>query len=357
MSITRRVAVRGFTLVELLVVIAIIGVLVSLLLPAVQAAREAARRASCQNNMKQIGIALHNYHDVLSTFPSGWLDNPVVNEESWGWSALLLPYIEQQALHDALGVNRARLVDQLRTPPQSYGQQVAAAGRTVLKVFICPSDSGHNSGLIHNNRNFNMGVGFTAAGLTGAGNTLAGVSNYMGVEGHRDTANAAPNTGLLFGNCRGTAAQCPNNASSAVGLSDITDGTSNTFMVGERDTKNCRSGTWLGVRNTNASGARGISVVVGHSHPKLNQDIPPAAGGIDWDAGRIGCGEGFSSLHPGGAQFLLADGSVRFVSETINHFWFPNTIVNGTIADSKNTRNGTYQRLMTRDDNLVIQNF
>jgi prepilin-type N-terminal cleavage/methylation domain-containing protein/prepilin-type processing-associated H-X9-DG protein len=347
-----RSRVRGFTLVELLVVIAIIGVLVALLLPAVQAAREAARRASCQNNFKQIGIALHNYHDVLNTFPSGYLDNPVASEESWGWSALMLPYIEQQPLHDALGVNRAQLVDRLRSP---NGATTVPAARTVIKIFICPSDSGHQSGLIHNNRHFNDGVGFLASGQTAP--FWPGVSNYMGVAGHRDVANAQPNTGIFFGNCRGTAAQCPNNASSSIGIADITDGTSNTFMVGERDTKNCRSGTWLGVRNTNGSGTRGVHVVSGHSHPKLNQDLPPTPGGIDWDIGRTGCGEGFSSLHPGGAQFLMADGSVRFVSETINHFWFPNTIVNGTIADSKDARNGTYQRLMTRDDNLVIPNF
>jgi len=342
----------GFTLVELLVVIAIIGVLVALLLPAVQAAREAARRSSCSNNLKQIGIALHNYHDVQLTFPSGWLDNPVANEEAWGWAALTLPYIEQGPLHDRLGVTRARLVDQLSSLNGANGPAVAAAARTVLKVFICPSDTGHQNGLIHTNRHFGGGIGFAAAGFTG-NTTLVGVSNYMGVAGHRDVTNAVPNTGFFFGNCTGSAAACPNQMAGPVRLADVLDGTSNTLTVGERDTKDCRSGTWLGVRNTNGSTDRGVIVVIGHSHPKLNQDAIALA----WDTDRIGCGEGFSSFHPGGAMFVSADGSVRFISETINHFWFPNTLVNGTVAHSTDLSNGTYQRLMTRDDNLVIPNF
>ena len=347
---------HGFTLVELLVVIAIIGVLVALLLPAVQAAREAARRSSCSNNLKQIGLSLHNYHDVHLTFPSGWLDNPIANEEAWGWAALTLPFIEQAPLHQRLGVTKARLVDQLRSLNGANGPDVAQAARTVLKVYICPTDSGHQSGLIHVNRHFGGGIGFAAAGFPG-NTALVGVSNYMGVAGHRDVANAAPNTGILFGNCMGDATVCPNNMASSVRMAEILDGTSNTFMVGERDTHNCRSGDWIGVRNTNGSGSRAVANVIGHSHPKLNQPVPPPTTNVLWDENRIGCGEGFSSLHPGGAQFAAADASVKFVSNTINHFWFPNTIVNGTIAHSKDPQNGTYQRLLTRDDNLVIPNF
>ncbi len=342
---------RGFTLVELLVVIAIIGVLVALLLPAVQAAREAARRSSCSNNLKQIGIGLHNYHDVMQSFPSGWIDNPVANQESWGWSAMALPYMEQSPLHQTLGVSRGTFFSQLSLPAPN-GVRVADAARTVLKTFMCPSDSGHQGGLVHQNRHFGGGLGMQAAGFTG-NTTRVGVSNYMGVAGHRDVVNAAPNSGIFFGNCTGDATICPNQISEAVRMAAILDGTSNTLMVGERDTFNCRSGSWVGVRNTNGSDDRGVCVVIGHSHPKLNQDVKI----ITWDAERVGCGEGFSSLHPGGAQFVAADGSVKFISQTIQHFWFPNTIVNGTLNDSKDASNGTYQRLMTRDDNLVISNF
>jgi prepilin-type N-terminal cleavage/methylation domain-containing protein len=335
----------AFTLVELLVVIAIIGVLVALLLPAVQAAREAARRSSCQNNLKQLGIGLHNYHDALQTFPSGWIEHPTGNYEAWGWGSLVLPYLEQGALSEKLGVTRGTLEQRISTDKAN----VFPAVRTQLKVFICPSDSGHNSGLTHNDRRFAGGIGFTAAGLTG-NDTWVGSSNYMGVAGHRDVANAQPNTGIFFGNCTGN---CPNGAAASVRIADILDGTSNTLMVGERETKNCRGGTWVGVRNTNGGAARGVIVVVGHSHPKLNQKTNI----IPWDEDRIGCGEGFSSLHPGGALFLAADGSVKFIPETINQNWFPGTLVNGTIAHSQNPQNGTYQRLMTRDDGLVIDSY
>jgi len=344
----------GFTLVELLVVIAIIGVLVALLLPAVQAAREAARRSSCGNNLKQIGIGLHNYHDTILSFPPGWIDVPATNSEQWAWSSMMLPYIEQGPLHGRLGVTRWSL----ELAMTNDSANVYPATRTVLKVFICPSDAGHNSGLTHNNRSFDAGLGYTAAGFTTAATSIAGLNNYMGVSGHRDVVNAAPNTGIFFGHCNPNATNtCPNQMGAPVRIAEIFDGTSNTFMVGERETFRCRAGTWLGVRNTQGTNERGVSMVIGHSHPKLNHKVSPAPGGIPWDEPRIGCAEGFSSLHPGGAQFLAADGSVKFISETIQHFWFPNTIVNGSLADSQDPQNGIYQRLLTRDDNLVIGNY
>lgn len=346
---------RGFTLVELLVVIAIIGVLVALLLPAVQAAREAARRSSCQNNLKQVGIGLHNYHDVILSFPSGWLDHPTGNVEAWGWSALMLPYIEQGPLHEKLGVNRGTFERRMTLDSAN----VYPATRTVLKVFICPSDSGHNSGLTHNNRSFDAGVGYTAAGFTTPATTIAGLSNYMGVAGHRDVTNAQPNSGFFFGNCMAVSGNtCPNGAGSSIRMADVTDGTSNTLAVGERETRNCRAGTWVGVRNTNGSGTRGVAMVIGHSRPRLNQPVPPPTTNILWDEPQIGCGEGFSSLHPGGALFLAADGSVRWIPNTINHNWVnPSGNANGSVNDHLDQANGIYQRLMSRDDNLVINNY
>ncbi len=324
----------GFTLVELLVVIAIIGILVSLLLPAVQAAREAARRMRCSNNLKQIALGLHNYHDSLRSFPSGWVYGPPAgNRECWGWSAQLLPYIEQGPLHGQLGMETQNLW-------LAYQRNYALTRQltmTPIAVFKCPSDSGYNSpGNVHNNRHFNDGFG----AANQAAQNWPGVSNYMGVAGHRDVANVAPNTGIFFGN-------------SGIRFADILDGTSNTFVVGERDTHFCRSGTWVGVRNPDGTGTRGVGTVIGHSHPVLNQSTAVVA----WNAGRIGCGEGFSSMHPSGAQFALCDGSVRFVSDTIQHFWFPNTLVNGTINHSQDPSNGIYQRLMTRFDTLPIGDY
>jgi prepilin-type N-terminal cleavage/methylation domain-containing protein/prepilin-type processing-associated H-X9-DG protein len=335
---------RGFTLVELLVVIAIIGVLVALLLPAVQAAREAARRMSCGNNLKQIALGLHNYHDTYKTMPSGWFDDPNIDPfESWGWSALLLPYVEQQALHEKLGVTRFTLRDSLATggvqPTPSAFLQLA---QTRLEVFMCPSDSGFNRpGSVHNNRNFNGGDGTVAGGHTQP--VLVGVSNYPGVAGHRDVGSNASdpdNTGIFFHH-------------SNVNFADILDGTSNTLAVGERETFHCRSGSWVGTRRTRGSAGRSFNILIGTSRPKMNQDTNVIA----WDTPRWGCMEGFSSMHPGGAQFALCDGSVRFLAETIDHYWHPNTDVNGSIAHSRDDRNRTYQRLMTRHDTLPVSGF
>jgi prepilin-type N-terminal cleavage/methylation domain-containing protein len=326
----------GFTLVELLVVIAIIGVLVALLLPAVQSAREAARRSSCANNLKQIGLGLHNYHDSLGSFPTGYMDSGVDLQESWGWSALLLPYIEQAPLHDQLGVSRGSLYSQLVANPGPVVQHT----KTVLKVFICPSDSGYNgSGLVHNNRSFNGGLGFTAAGQSAVPGTLVALSNYPGVAGHRDVVGRAPNTGVFYGN-------------SHVTFADFTDGTSNTLAVGERNTQRCRSGTWVGTRRPTGSGTSGVAVLIGHSQSKLNQPDPPIA----WNVDRLGCGEGFSSLHAGGAQFVAADGAVRFIADTIEHRWYAanGPATNGTEADARNPSNGIYQRLLSRNDGLVV---
>jgi len=327
----------GFTLIELLVVIAIIGILVALLLPAVQSAREAARRVQCKNNLKQMGVALLNYHDTFRSFPSGYI-NPRfatvaagANHESWGWLALTLPFLEQQALHDQLGVTNQPLYQGFATGGPAFKELV----QTTIPSFVCPSDTEYNKpGNVHQNRNFDDGVGVVAAGIPTP--VRPGLSNYIGVSGHRDVVQRASNSGIFFGD-------------SAISMADITDGTSHTFAVGERDTKNCRSGTWLGVRNPNGSGTRGTQVVLGHSRPKLNQD----ASAIAWNTANSGCGEGFSSQHPGGSLFLLCDGSVRFVSDSINHFWF-GTTVQGTLAEHQDPQNGVYQRLISRNDGLTI---
>ncbi len=312
----------GFTLVELLVVIAIIGILVALLLPAVQAAREAARRMKCSNNLKQIGLAAHNYADAFGNFPSGWIYSGAANSEVWGWGALLLPYVEQQSLHDQLRVTQANLAANLLS---ANWQPVVAGLETPLQGYICPSDSGYQGrGQVHNDRRYNGGAGFVAHAYT------PGVSNYIGVAGHNvDRVNNLPNTGVFFGD-------------SSISFRDILDGTSNTLLVGERDTRYCRSGSWIGVRNTNGGATRGIFVVSGHSRAKLNESV------LAWDFDPEGCGQGFSSLHPGGALFARCDGSVTFISETIQHFH-----VHGNGAEV-NPNNGVYQRLISRADGLAF---
>ena len=335
---------NAFTLVELLVVIAIIGILVSLLLPAVQAAREAARRMQCTNNLKQLSLAAHNYHDTYQTFPSGYTVPDIrayrtnasrARMESYGWGALLLPFIEQSPLYDQLQISRHHLYDMLVIQKQAARPMIERP----LAAFKCPSDSGYNgSGLVHNNRHFNNGKGRIAAGIPIPPNFLPGVSNYIGAEGHLDLGNVGRNTGIFYGNSRTT-------------IGDVSDGTSNTIIMGERDTLYCRSGSWVGLMNPNGNGARASKLVLGHSRPKMNQDTVA----IRWNLDNLGCGEGFSSLHPGGGNFAMADGSVRFVSETVEHNWAttPNA-PNGNLAAASLPANGTYQRLMSRNDGLPV---
>ena len=267
----------AFTLIELLVVFTIIGILVALLLPAVQAAREASRRASCTNNLKQLGLAMHGYHDALGSFPPGYI-YVAPNVEEWGWPVFLFPYMEEKARHKILNVNDGRLTDAIRDPalrPHLQGK---------ISILCCPSDGGGKL-LPKGARRFDDG----AAGVAGF---EPAISNYVGVLGLYDLAGNYPNNGVLFGN-------------SAVSTDDIPDGTSHTLAIGERDS-NCSSGAWCGNKNPAGNRDDGIYFTVGRVSTPINAMAAP-----------FQCTEGFSSPHPGGANFVLCDGSVRFLSETI----------------------------------------
>jgi prepilin-type N-terminal cleavage/methylation domain-containing protein/prepilin-type processing-associated H-X9-DG protein len=316
----------AFTLVELLVVIAIIGILVALLLPAVQAAREAARRMSCSNNLKQIGLGLHNYVDTYKVFPCGWMYDGAPNLECWGWGALILPFVEQAPLHAQLRVSTGSFFNQLASP---NWQPIVDGVERPLPVYMCPSDTGYQGrGQIHVDRLFSGGMGGQGYFLH---NFVPGVSNYVGNSGHGPgRAGAQVNSGIFYGN-------------SNVTFGAITDGTSNTFAVGERDTKNCRSSHWVGTRNGNGGGSKGVFTLVAHARAKLNESVKP------WNDDPEGCGQGWSSMHPGGAQFVFCDGSVTFISETI-HF---NHTLNGWDTNGE-IGNGTYQRLISRSDGLPV---
>ena len=193
----------GFTLIELLVVIAIIAVLIGLLLPAVQKVREAAARTQCVNNLKQIGLALHNHHDTRGRFPPGYSSGVDAQGEDtgpgWGWAAFLLPYMEQQPLFAQIDVKVA-----IETPTH------AAARVTRIKSYLCPSD--------------NPPILFTAAKRDTAGNVLTPIcqlatANYAGMFGRFEPG--VDGDGLFYRN-------------SDLRIADVTDGTSSTLMVGER---------------------------------------------------------------------------------------------------------------------------
>ncbi len=336
---------RAFTLVELLVVIAIIGILIALLLPAVQAAREAARRTQCVNNLKQLALGCHNYHDVHKTFPPGYIrgtgNDPAAsaNHEKWGWHAFILPFVEQQPLHELLGVNQMELEHVCAGLNPNVPNPVATL-QTWISCFVCPSDTERVSpdNIADSDRHFGGGVGTAAGGL---GNWRPGITNYIGNRGVRDgIQNTNDCFGIFF-------------YDSSVSIKSIRDGTTNTLMIGERDTMNCRSGTWIGVRNPNGEGSRGIWYNIGHTRTVLNAPVTVFA----WDS-NDGCGESFSSFHPGGANFALCDASVRFISENIE---FVDSCVGGycvwdnfSPGDPNYAWYYTYNKLSRRNDGFPV---
>jgi len=334
--------VKAFTLVELLVVIAIIGILIALLLPAVQAAREAARRSQCSNNLKQLVLAVHNYADSHKTFPSGFItdvpqDPTVLERSNWGWGALTLPYVEQETLRSQLQVGRRLLHVNLATPAG------LAALQTPLQAFMCPSDVGP----VLNNFAGTSGTGENYSKLVtsdGSDRIPIAKSNYVGVmcSGNSTTPSVnpapyGPATGVLFQN-------------SAVAFRDIKDGTSSTFMLGERSFR-------VNNLDVGAANALGFSAEVS-SYTSRNRAQLGVLGIPYWGinqtvVNRPHQNRGFHSLHPGGAQFALCDGSVRFISENIDHKprTTPGTHPFGAWVDS------TLERLCAKGDGQPIGQF
>jgi prepilin-type N-terminal cleavage/methylation domain-containing protein/prepilin-type processing-associated H-X9-DG protein len=274
---------RGFTLIELLVVIAIIAILIALLLPAVQQAREAARRTQTRNNLKQIGIALHNYHDTNRSFPPGWIGvDPATGQpdvegaSGWGWAALILPQLEKGNLHGGIDFGLS-----ISDPAH---QSIIA---TPLDTFRSPSDPSQDTWVIDDE-------------ATGSPLATLATANFVGNFGTTPTHDCE---GLPVGqNCFGDGVFFHN---SRIAIRDVTDGTSNTFLVGQRKTDERYDpewhSTWAGVI---AGGEEAFARVLGSADHTPNHP-----------AGHL---EDFSSNHAGGVHFLFGDGRVRFVSENIN---------------------------------------
>jgi prepilin-type N-terminal cleavage/methylation domain-containing protein len=262
----------AFTLIELLVVIAIIGILVALLLPAVQAAREAARATQCKNSLKQLGLALHNYHDVMGQMPAGWIAGEPEGEPGWGWTAALLPFFEQR------NVSETQINHLL---PISHPANQAAR-ETVLKILLCASDGNPNL--------FTIGAEDALGQHLDGGTPMFPIarSNYVGMFGTIEVEDApSAGDGIFFHN-------------SKVRLADVLDGLSNTLFIGERGAKFGGS-TWVGVVEEANEAMLRVVGVADHTpnHPSLHFDD-------------------FSSFHPTGVHFLLGDGSVRRFNDTID---------------------------------------
>ena len=285
---------RGFTLIELLVVIAIIAILIALLLPAVQQAREAARRSACKNNMKQIGLAIHNYQETFNFFPPGYIStNPGrPNHTSWcrsggvqraPWTVLILSQLDQKPLYDKFDFN---------VPFQATSNQMAPpndAHIVPLSVFECPSEASPPP--------------------------VKGRNNYFGVQGGGSAPDCG-NSSCSPANERASYVSGVLYAGSKINFSSVLDGTTNVFMIGESRYGNADWGA--SAKQDSCSYARNLA----GAQDQIN--LHPGRGVHDT--------RGFSSYHVGGCHFTMVDGSVHFVSENID--------IN------------TYRTLARRDDRL-----
>jgi prepilin-type processing-associated H-X9-DG protein len=306
-------------LIELLVVIAIIGILIGLLLPAVQKVREAAARISCTNNLKQIGLALHSYHDTMNLFPPGYLDgnndpNSTPDNDvgpGWGWASFLLPYLEQGNVYNQINFKVG----------VGVGSNTAVSGVT-LKIFQCPSDGLQQPVSVYDS-SFSTPVVTVAHG------------NYVACNGwlecfHGATGNIQPGAGDdgLPG-VYGPAGRGVFWRNSKTRIADVIDGMSNTIFAGERSGNHSPS-TWTGA----VPGGRCPSWMA--TTPPRPYAPPPGPAYDNADFGEalvlahcnathlpnadfpIYDPDTFYSYHPGGAMFLLGDGSVRFISRGVN---------------------------------------
>ncbi|MDZ4686429.1 MAG: DUF1559 domain-containing protein [Planctomycetaceae bacterium] len=341
---------RAFTLIELLVVIAIIAILIALLLPAVQQAREAARRTQCRNNLKQLGLALHNYHDNFNVFPMGFSDVVAGNAErigsGWSWATHILPHIDQAPLYNQFNFNTTPYACVSCAAPITGNQALVG---TPLAAFSCPSD-------VKPSRDANNGGAADTA--NGAGTAAIATSSYMGCRGAfngifcTEVGTAvtvdARNNGLLIVN-------------GSRRMRDITDGTSNAFAIGEVRwiplITDINGATNVGSRRqfvygnvTTAGGPRctnngstnnGPDLHLRAAHQKLNGP-PLAASNLH---------RNFHSTHVGGGHFLMGDGAVRFLSENIDN------TATGYSAAVVNGPYGIYQRLAAINDGQVVGEF
>ena len=298
---------RGFTLIELLVVIAIIAVLIALLLPAVQAAREAARRSQCSNNLKQLGLAMHNYHDTVGSFPTSFWRNTLNPDglrntgNRHSWLTMILPYMEQNNIYSAMNFS----VAVGGGPGGLHGRMNATASMSIISGFMCPSDPSPN---ISTFERVDQGVGPN----NNSGPKMCYVGNFG--DNHNDDPNwwpfqslpTARNNGFGEDNTQ-TGIMCRSGGTTSI--RDVTDGTSNTLAVGETLYESCDWWTWANPNGTTC----GTTTPINYKVPLHNTNAGDPRSSRNW---RVGFG--FRSQHPGIVQFLFADGRVSSIKESIN---------------------------------------
>ncbi|MES2793607.1 MAG: DUF1559 domain-containing protein [Planctomycetota bacterium] len=334
MTGSSRHANRAFTLIELLVVIAIIAVLIALLLPAVQQAREAARRSQCKNNIKQLGLAFHNYHDTLNVFPMGnaWNDAP-------NWRVMLLPYLDQASLYNSLpGIKYGGGF--YSHSPGSYpaigypGNEIMRS--LIINVYACPSSS--------------------LPQITGTSLSYAGMRpDYVGIMGTYPDPLGRTTGSVGCAGAIGCASDNPCKQGmlppvASKGIRDCTDGASNTILVAEQsgavngvDASAAYLAGFAGFANTDPSTWTGgtplQSIPAGCIYPSgitavryppnaYAKSSPPSPAGAEYSSNTV-----INSFHTGGVHALMGDGSVRFISDNVNF--------------------QTLQYLCTRDDGAV----
>jgi prepilin-type N-terminal cleavage/methylation domain-containing protein/prepilin-type processing-associated H-X9-DG protein len=336
---------HAFTLIELLVVIAIIGILIALLLPAVQKIREAAARMQCTNNLKQIGLALHNYHDANNSLPPGYVDrnrdpNSTPDNDlgpGWGWAALLLPYIEQANVYNQINFNQGA----------GFGVNVSVC-QLPLKIMQCPSD-GNQQNVVLWDSNFSTPIATVATG------------NYVACNGWEECFNGAggnPQNGFGTDGLPGGFGQAGVGAfyrNSKVRFADISDGLSNTIVVGERSSNHAPS-TWTGaIKGARCPAWMATTPFTAPNTPPAQAPVGPngsAYDNADFDEALVlaHCNathlpsadnpfydpDTFYSIHTArGANFLFGDGSVHFLSSSVNPVTYQalSTIAGGEVSN------------------------
>jgi prepilin-type N-terminal cleavage/methylation domain-containing protein/prepilin-type processing-associated H-X9-DG protein len=298
---------RAFTLIELLVVIAIIGVLIGLLLPAVQKVRESANRMQCGNNLKQLAMGVHNYHAARGTFPPNSIYTYDPTMPNWSWLAHLLPYIEQNNLYNQANIGG--------TPPNAIDQSLPQIA-TRVKTFLCPSDPNAFKGPVSHASNFDMYdpvLGPLTYEMTcyranigsNWGGGPAGSPLWWGTDPqwcNPDPSNSNPATSY-DGCANGNGVIWENN--NPFGFQRITDGTSNTIMIGEALTGKDYQNAWCHMDNAIATCAYPPNA----KNPVTGLDYPPDQW---WNR------YAFTSAHTGGVNFAMADGSVQLIQDSIS---------------------------------------